>query len=347
MPPCRILCVDDDPLFLSSIVRLLEVRLKEEVAAAPGVQRARELLQAEGSAIAVVLTDYRMPGETGLDLLDYIAERHPYVMAILTTAYAELEVAIESINRGHVYAILRKPASNDEILVTVQQALERVELTRSLRDKIQQLERANAELRRAYAQLEASQGEVLRLSEMAYIDAKTGVRSYRFFTERLQEEVARATRYSHPLTLILIDLDGFKPVNDRHGHLVGDVVLKDFADLLAGRIRGVDVLARFGGDEFAVLLPNTDADGAATVCARLAQQVRQAALGPLASGEVTISMGVAVVPDYPVGRGAALVKLADDALYRAKQRGATASNSRAEPAGAGGWGTPGAHHCLA
>jgi len=319
--PCRILCVDDEPLFLNSVVRLLEVRLEEEIAAAPGVQRAREILEAEGSAIAVVLTDYKMPGETGIELLTYLSEQHPDVIAVLTTAYAELELAIEAVNRGHVYAILRKPASNEEILITVRGALERVELKLALRDKVEQLERANAALRRACERLEASQGEVQRLGEMAYIDAKTGVRSYSFFTERLQEEVARAARYSHPLTLILIDLDGFKPVNDRLGHLEGDVVLKAFADLVASKIRGVDVLARFGGDEFAVLLPNTDAAGAARVCERVTRVVREAALGPLTPGEITISLGVAVVPDHPVGQGTALVQLADEALYKTKQRG--------------------------
>ena len=325
MAPCRVLCVDDDPLFLNSIVRLLEVRLDEAIASAHSVQEAREILAAEGSEIAVVLTDYKMPGETGLDLLAHLAAEHPDVVAILTTAYAELEVAIEAINQGHVYALLRKPAGNEEILVTLHQALERHDLVYALRDKIAALEQANADLQQAYEELAASKVEVERLNEMAYYDAKTGVRSYRFLTERLDEEVARAQRYSHPFTLILIDLDGFKPVNDRLGHTAGDVVLKAFADLMQSKIRGVDVLARFGGDEFAVLLPSTDAAGASTVSERLGREVREAALGPLEPGEITISMGVASVPEHPVADGKQLVELADGALYEAKQAGGDCS----------------------
>jgi diguanylate cyclase (GGDEF)-like protein len=285
------------------------------------VQEAREAIEAAAGEIAVVLTDYRMPGETGIDLLEYLADRHPDVVAVLTTAFAELEVAIAAVNRGRVYAILRKPAINDEILVTIRQALERHELGRTLREKIDQLQRANAALRKANQDLADSRTEVERLNEVAYIDAKTGVRSYRFFTERLDEEVARAERYAHPLTLILIDLDGFKPVNDRLGHVEGDRVLRAFAKLIDRSIRGVDLLSRFGGDEFALILPNTDAGGAVTVCERLGETVRSSPLGPVEPGEITISLGVAVVPDHPVASGADLVKLADEALYRAKQMG--------------------------
>jgi two-component system cell cycle response regulator len=321
MARCRVLCVDDDPLFLNSIVRLLEVRLGETIASAHSVQRAREILAAEGNEIAVVLTDYKMPGETGLDLLAHLAAEHPDVVGVLTTAYAELEVAIEAINQGHVYALLRKPAGSEEILITLQQALERHELVHTLREQVGALERANADLQQAYEELAHSKEEVERLNEMAYYDAKTGVRSYRFLAERLDEEVARAQRYSHPFTLILIDLDGFKPVNDRLGHTAGDVVLKAFADLMQSKIRGVDVLARFGGDEFAVLLPSTDAAGASTVSQRLGQEVRETALGPLEPGEITISMGVASVPEHPVRNGKQLVDLADTALYKAKQAG--------------------------
>jgi diguanylate cyclase (GGDEF)-like protein len=304
---------------------LLEVRLGEPVASAHSVQKAREVMAADGCEIAVVITDYKMPGETGIELLAHLAQEYPDVVTVLTTAYAELDVAIEAINQGHVYALLRKPASNEEILVTVKQALERHLLVHTLRSKIDELERANADLQQAYEELASSQVEVERLNEMAYIDAKTGVRSYRFLSERLDEEVARAQRYSHPFTLILIDLDGFKPVNDRLGHTEGDIVLKAFADLMQSKIRGVDVLARFGGDEFAVLLPNTDAIGADRVCERLGKEVREASLGPAEPGEITISMGVASVPEHPVGNGKQLVELADGALYKAKGAGGDCS----------------------
>jgi diguanylate cyclase (GGDEF)-like protein len=307
-----ILCVDDDELFLRSLARVLGTVEDVEVETATSVAAARDMLQER--QYAIVVTDYRMPGETGIDLLEYLASERVDIVPVLTTAYMELEVALEAINRGRVFAVLRKPLEKQDVVLTIARAIERYELKHALKDKIAELERTNRELRE-------SRSQVQRLHEVASTDPKTGTRSYNFFVERLDEEVARAERYQHPLSLALVDLDGFKSVNDRHGHVVGDVVLRQVAELMLGNVRKIDLLARFGGDEFALLLPSTPAEGAGVVVERLIGRVASETFESTEAGQITLSVGVVTFPDIAVRTGREMIELADKALYAAKRAG--------------------------
>lgn len=159
------------------------------------------------------------------------------------------------------------------------------------------------------------------VERQALVDGLTGLGNRRQAEERLHAEVARASRNGDPVALIIGDLDHFKGVNDRHGHPAGDAVLREFARLLRDATREIDLAARWGGEEFAVLLPGTDADGAVVVAervrARLADQVVLTAEG--APVQVTASFGVAAFPDSE--SETALLAAADAALYAAKRGG--------------------------
>jgi len=153
------------------------------------------------------------------------------------------------------------------------------------------------------------------LSHQAHTDPLTGLANRRAFDERVTDEVARAQRGGHPLALVLLDVDRLKPVNDTHGHAAGDALLRLVATLLRDQARGIDVAARIGGDEFALLLPETDRAGAMTLIQRLAA----AASGQRINGyPVRCSAGIAVYSAD--GRTVdALLRHADVALYRAKR----------------------------
>jgi diguanylate cyclase (GGDEF)-like protein len=160
-----------------------------------------------------------------------------------------------------------------------------------------------------------------RLELEAVTDGLTELPNRRQFEERLSEELARVERFGGTLALVLADLDDFKAVNDRHGHLAGDDVLRAFSDVLRDTVRDIDTAARYGGEEFALLLPNTDEVGAA----RLAERVRATMADrpietfPGALVTVTASFGVAAFPASPTE--GELFAAADGALYRAKRAG--------------------------
>lgn len=163
------------------------------------------------------------------------------------------------------------------------------------------------------------------IEDMLVIDDLTQVYNRRYFFPRLSDEIARARRYDTPLSLLFLDIDHFKQINDAYGHPFGDRVLKTMAGLLVRNVRQVDVVARYGGEEFAVLLPETESGQAVTVAEKLRHLISVEQLS--FEGEpvtITASMGIASLDMTDMedqDAAAALLKLADDALYAAKGRG--------------------------
>lgn len=157
-----------------------------------------------------------------------------------------------------------------------------------------------------------------RLQALSLKDAVTGAYNRRYFDLRVDEEISRSVRTHEPLSLALVDLDAFKAINDRHGHQAGDVVLRGVAQVLINQSRLYTVITRYGGDEFAIILPSTPAAGAAAYAERLKRIVERY---PFASGGATVSIGIATMPDHGRTRDE-LVAAADGALYAAKQAGA-------------------------
>ena len=156
---------------------------------------------------------------------------------------------------------------------------------------------------------------------MTIIDGLTGAHNKRAFLEFLEREIARCARHRRPLSLLMFDIDHFKSINDTHGHLTGDAVLKELSKRLLGRIRREELLARYGGEEFAAVLPETDHAGAMI----FGEQIRRLVADEAFEYEgdrfpVTISVGVATVEGEDID-ALAFIKRADDNLYRAKREG--------------------------
>ena len=168
--------------------------------------------------------------------------------------------------------------------------------------------------------------EMARIAEelhrSASTDALTDLPNRRTFDERLTAEAARTARYGNPLSLMMLDVDGFKPVNDRHGHVVGDSVLREVASLIRGGLRETDIAARYGGDEFAIILPSTGKTAAFAVAEKLRETIAGAPveLPDGSSVRVTVSIGVATA-DRDSADWVHLLEAADRALYQAKRSG--------------------------
>jgi diguanylate cyclase (GGDEF)-like protein len=162
--------------------------------------------------------------------------------------------------------------------------------------------------------------ENAHLYELAIIDELTKCFVRRYFEQRLREEFSRAHRQSGSLSLLMIDVDSFKGVNDRYGHQAGDMVLREIAGAIKRNLRNYDLVARLGGDEFAIILPEVGFQDAY----RVAEKIRNAAaqlLYPGIQGKITLSIGIACFPLHHVANVDGLMKKADLALYKAKQLG--------------------------
>jgi two-component system, cell cycle response regulator len=158
------------------------------------------------------------------------------------------------------------------------------------------------------------------LAELSETDALTTLLNARGFAQRLRAEIKRSKRYREPLSLLFLDLDGLKHINDRHGHRAGSEALRQVAEVIRGELRASDAGARWGGDEFTILAPNTDIAAAASFAERIRVRIAE----HVSDWPLTASIGVASLdnrngsePSDP----AALMRSADDAMYEAKRRG--------------------------
>ncbi len=156
------------------------------------------------------------------------------------------------------------------------------------------------------------------VEEAAFTDHLTGLANRRRFERQLAREISRTERYSRPFCLLLIDVDRFKQVNDTHGHVVGDEALRRLAQVLQAGTRGIDTASRVGGEEFAVILPETDMHSGAEVAERLRQAISEMEIP--GAGRITASIGIAEFPDS-TPNGSELYDAADTALYEAKNQG--------------------------
>jgi diguanylate cyclase (GGDEF)-like protein len=245
----------------------------------------------------LVITDLRMPDVNGLRVLKKTKELDPFCEVIIITAYASVESAVEVMKLG-AYDYIGKPFNIDHIRMVVNKAMEKRKLLRA------------AEERDFYK----------RLSQ---IDGLTDLYNYRTFYEMLETEIIRSKRYLHPLSLLMIDLDDLKVYNDTLGHPAGDAVLKEVAWLLRKSVRNLDVVARYGGDEFAVILIETDKEGAVAIAERLSRLVEETSFEHeevLPRQTMTISTGIATYPTDATDK-MELVTKADNALYEAKMMG--------------------------
>lgn len=321
-PPLRLLIVEDDPdtrfLLEAALVQHFGERT---VHAVDGVGRALEL---DPTQFDLVLTDMNLPDGTGLDLLQALLKRRPDLPVIMVTGESVTDLALTAIRTG-AYDYLTK--SGDylfalPVVVEKNLALWRIKqenerLHRELHTTLEQLRQKNAQLEELVDKLQA----------MALTDPLTGLANRRAFKMALDRSFAECSRYGQDLACIMIDLDGFKQFNDALGHQRGDELLQLAGQVLLHNCRRCDVAARFGGDEFVLLLPQTDLP-MARACARRIAEEFPTALAPLsaiASGlrPVTMSMGLACLRHSSPATPEQMIAHADQALYLAKQAGKT------------------------
>ena len=295
-PLLKILVCDDDPADRKLVRTYLREVADREIVMLEAGERAEIREALDKGRIDLVLMDNQMPEKSGMEWLAEISEKRMAPVVMLTGSGSE-EVAVQALQEGAVGYLPKGSLSKEKLVEAIDAALEKWRLMQQSR---------------------ANQDELERL---ANFDSLTGLHNRRAILHRLDEHIKQVRRYEGELSLIMLDIDYFKKVNDQYGHLIGDEVLENVAVLMQQNVRNTDSVGRYGGEEFIIVLSETDLSSALIVAERLRNAIEAAEMRDSEGNMfgITVSQGVS---SYKPGEDKqSLISRADDALYRAKQNG--------------------------
>ena len=292
MKDVQILIVDDDADVRNTMHDYIK-RAGYSPSMAGTAEEALELL--EKDAFHIVITDIILPGLGGLELTDLI-KKYNDSDVIVTTGYSDDYSYEEAINIG-ASDFVTKPVRLEELLLRVKRVLKERQLT------------------------EERTRMMKKLQKLATTDGLTKLYNSRSFYSQLELEVDRYNRYSHPLSLLLLDIDHFKKYNDSFGHLEGDKVLVRFSQLIKTCLRTNDSAYRYGGEEFTVILPETGAEKAKNVAQRIRASLEAETFSPQSDKNVIITISIGVTEYFPKEELSSFIQRADKAMYHSKQSG--------------------------
>ncbi len=290
-----ILAVDDDQdnlILLAELLRYEGFRVETAKSGEDALERLKTITP------DLVLLDINMPGIGGYATLAEIRKRQIYMSVIFVSARAETEEIAKGLDAGADDYVC-KPFDPVQLLARVRAQLR-------IQDLTERLGVANQ-----------------RLQELVDIDDLTGLYNMRSIYQRLDAEIGRAQRHGRAVGVVMLDMDFFKSVNDTHDHLFGSFVLSEVGQIIRENIRQVDFAARYGGDEFLIVLSETTIEGAAGFSERLRNKIDDKTYTSATSSmKLTASLGLAVIdPSIHHMDARNLVRFADNALYEAKRAG--------------------------
>ena len=294
--PLKVLVCDDDAgdrKLTRAYLRKIDGR---EIVPLEAGQRTEIQRALDRGSIDLILMDVQMPEKSGLEWLAEIVERQAAPVVMLTGSGSE-EVAVQALREGAVGYLPKNKLSAATLANVIDDAIRR------------------------WREMQQSKANQAELERMAYIDSLTGLYNKRAIIHKLCERMKLARRYGEELSVIMLDIDHFKKVNDQYGHIVGDDVLEKCATLVRHNIRDANTLGRYGGEEFIIFMPHTDSSSAQDVAERIRKTIESAKMtdsqGSMFS--ITISQGLA---SYKSGDDEhSLIGRADAALYAAKDNG--------------------------
>jgi two-component system cell cycle response regulator len=295
-PLLKILICDDDPADRKLVrTHLQQITDREIVLLEAG--HTEEIQNAlDKGRIDLVLMDNQMPGKSGMEWLAEITRKQLAPVVMLTGSGTE-ETAAQAFQEGAVGYLPKSSLSQAKLSDTIDVALNK------------------------WTRLQQAMADREKLERLANFDSLTGLYNRRAILGKLHELINRANRYKENFSLIMLDIDHFKGVNDRYGHLTGDEVLEKVAALIRRNIRDTDIVGRYGGEEFIIILPQTNLSPAWVAAERIRSIIEKAEMKDLVGNvfAITVSQGLA---GWEWGEDAdSLVSRADEALYKAKGKG--------------------------
>ena len=294
--PVSILCIEGQDSDFGRLQKALSSQPELRLSRAKRIDEALDML--EKKHFDLLFLEYLLPDGNGLAFLDTLNSKRTDIPTVVITGQGDEMIASRMIQAGASDYLPKSKISSKSLLRTISNALEKARLKKEMRIAQE------------------------KLTEMSIRDELTGMFNRRYFKEALERELSGAKRYKHRLALGFIDLDHFKRVNDTHGHLCGDHVLKEFGKLLKESIRMYDVACRYGGEEFAVLLPDTSLDEAESLFNRFRERIGKHIFAhndiPV---RITASVGLTAYSGKEETTAQQLLDLVDKALYQAKDQG--------------------------
>jgi two-component system cell cycle response regulator len=267
------------------------------------------------SPVDLILSEYFLSDGSGIDILRALNKNNLEIPVVIITGQGNKAVSSEVIEEGAYDYLPKNKISKKSLYRSITNTVEKFNLEKEIKlaqGKLAEMSSLEKEMKQAQIQL----------AEMSTRDELTGLYNRRYFIESLERELARAKRYKRNLGFCMIDLDRFKYINDTYGHLAGDMILSDLGRMFDEHFRQGDLICRYGGEEFAVILPDTSLQSAMTVCERLRKKVLSHRFKYNSSDlSISISIGVALYDNLVHKSSDELVSSADQALYRAKKEG--------------------------
>ncbi len=287
--PLTVLVIEDHPDQRELLMIVLQKEGYRVIAASNGVEALEKL---EKDPAQIVLSDIMMPKMNGFELINKIRSNPAFknTYLILITARIQEGDRVRGLDLG-ADDYITKPFSFSELLARVR-----------VGSRVVQYQR--------------------HLEYQTLIDSLTGLFNRRAFEKKIEEEFERAKRYHHLLSLLIVDIDNFKMINDTYGHHTGDNVLKKIAEAMQGKTRRSDFACRYGGEEFVLILPETDLANALQAAKKMLAEIREYTFGTVARPfSLTISVGISSISNKDYSEWQEMLQDADQALYLAKNKG--------------------------
>ena len=292
----KILICDDDPQDRKLIRAYLRQKKGREIAMLEAGQTAEIQMALDKGRIDLILMDIQMPVKSGMEWLSEIVGKQ-VAPVVMLTGFGNEEIAVQSLQHGAIGYLPKDKLSAEKLVTTIDNAMKK------------------------WRELQASRANQEQLERMANIDSLTGLLNRRAIQNRLDDAIAHTRRYGGDLSVLMLDIDYFKRINDEYGHIAGDDVLDKVASFLQTRIRDTDTAGRYGGDEFIIILPKSNLPSALVAAERIRKILAATKMKDLKGNEfsITVSQGLA---SYRAGdTRSSFIYRADDALNRAKQNG--------------------------
>lgn len=280
----RVLFVDDDEKIIKALKNQLGEKYNVDFATNP--LDALKLLN-QNKPYSVVIADMKMPGIDGIRFLEKVKKKSPLTTRIMITGNVELDIAINAINKGQIFKFLTKPCLKQDLINTINQAI------KNYKNRI-------------------------KLQNESLTDPLTCLWNRRYFNLQLSRILKSAERYKYQFSIIFIDINYFKIINDKLGHEAGDLILKTTANLLKETCRNTDIIARYGGDEFLILIEHNDKNGALGLVNRLKKNISEKYVDKKHTIKINLAFGIASYPN-DAKEASSLIKIADKAMYQDKK----------------------------